>query len=114
MSKEKSLQETLDERSEDIAERLRKVASASNLSVMDIYNLVMRAYKTDNGLREQVMKNQELQIEQKRIELDGRKFLIDEYNVAQIMRKIQRKEKRAAWFRKFTFKNKANVGHPTA
>lgn len=98
-----SKEQTLDQKAEDIEGRLREIARLANVSTNDIYNLIFRQYKTDNALRTEANKNAELVIQEKRIQLDGRKFLIDEYYTIRRLKKIQREQRRSAWRNKHVF-----------
>ena len=91
--------QTLDEKAEEIHNRLKEIALKANVSMNDIYTLVFRQYKIDNALRTESNKNQELAIQEKRMILEGKKFLIDDFYTTRALIKVNKKRKREMWMK---------------
>jgi len=91
----------IEKKEADIDTRLREIARKADVSMNDIYNLVFRQYKTDNQLREQVNKNSTLKVEEDRIRLAGKQFLVEDYFVTKKLRSIQLKSRRKMKIQKF-------------
>jgi hypothetical protein len=91
---------TLDEKAEEIHNKLKEIALKADVSMNDIYTLVFRQYKMDNALRTESNKNQELAIQEKRMILEGKKFLIDDFYTTRALIKVQKKRKHEAWMNK--------------
>ena len=95
----------LEKKAEFQEKRLREWAITLGVNINDIYHTVFVSYKTDNQLREIANRNATLVIEQKRIELAGQQFLIDQYYTARKLNSIRKKQ--VVWYKRFIPKRKS-------